>query len=464
MDDLRSANCPSNLLQSRQRLAIALGAAILGIACGSWFVGKDSNTPQIAKVPRWVPSEEPTSREPAAAPSVVADQDEPTSGDASTFSFRLTRNADGQVKAVQFCNDCGMGCNMCGGNGCQRDVYGVDCQNGPPCGEAGWNQWGPIPWQAFNQGEYVGPHRPSHVDTYHIRVDDSIEFVYRLTRAMTDGPYRMEVGDSIKIESIVDPNLSREVTVQPDGTITALHLGRIRAADRTADEIKADLEDRYLHGGGYKIIDLTISPTKVNTRLEDLRAAVDSRFFTGGQGKLVRVTPEGTIRLPVINAVHVVGLTLDEIRQEVNARYAKQIIGIEVTPILQARAPRFLYVLGEVKQSGRFTMEAPTSVMQSLSLAGGWNQGANLREVVVFRRGEDWRLLATRIDIRGAVYGKRPTPADEIWLRDSDIVVVPKSAIQRNDEFIDQVFTKGIYGVIPSGIISGLLFNQGVAL
>jgi polysaccharide export outer membrane protein len=57
--------------------------------------------------------------------------------------------------------------------------------------------------------------------------------------------------------------------------------------------------------------------------------------------------------------------------------------------------------------------------------------------------------MATRIDIQGALLGRRPCPADEIWLRDSDIVVVPKSPILLIDDFVDLVFTRGIYGVFP---------------
>jgi polysaccharide export outer membrane protein len=72
-----------------------------------------------------------------------------------------------------------------------------------------------------------------------------------------------------------------------------------------------------------------------------------------------------------------------------------------------------------------------------------------LRQVVVFRRGDDWRLIATVLDLRGAVYGKNPGPSDEIWLNDSDIVIVPKAPILVVDEFIDLVFTRGIYGVLP---------------
>jgi polysaccharide export outer membrane protein len=123
--------------------------------------------------------------------------------------------------------------------------------------------------------------------------------------------------------------------------------------------------------------------------------------------------------------------------------------GIEVTPVLVARAPRVVYVLGEVLAPGRYELTGPTTAMQAVSLAGGWNNGGNLRHMVIFRRGEDWRLMATRLDLRGAMLGKRPCPADELWLRDSDIVLVPKSAILLADDFIELVFTRGIYGAMP---------------
>jgi len=77
------------------------------------------------------------------------------------------------------------------------------------------------------------------------------------------------------------------------------------------------------------------------------------------------------------------------------------------------------------------------------------NVGARLRHVVVFRRGDDWRLLATQLDIRGALYGRRPCPADEIWLNLADVVVVPKNPLLVVDNAIELIFTRGIYGVVP---------------
>ena len=147
---------------------------------------------------------------------------------------------------------------------------------------------------------------------------------------------------------------------------------------------------------------MTVTPVRVNAKLEDLRATVDARAGTGGQGLEVTVTPEGTISLPAIGPVPVQGLTLDEVKREIDERYDAVVQGIEITPILDTRAPRYVYVLGEVKTPGRFTLEGPTTVTQALSLAGSWNVGANLQQVVIFRRGDDWRLMATMVDLHCA--------------------------------------------------------------
>jgi len=194
---------------------------------------------------------------------------------------------------------------------------------------------------------------------------------------------------------------------------------------------------------------ITVTPLKVNTKLEDLRATVDRRAGIGGQSQFVRITPEGTIALPAIGSVPAQGLSLPELQQEVNDRYRQDIEGIEVIPVLMERAPRYVYVLGEVNNPGRFELVGPTTALQAISMAGSWRVGANLRQIVVFRRGDDWRLLATMIDLEGALFGRQPCPPGEIWIDDSDVIVVPKGKILQADDFINLVFTRGIYGVFP---------------
>jgi polysaccharide export outer membrane protein len=129
---------------------------------------------------------------------------------------------------------------------------------------------------------------------------------------------------------------------------------------------------------------------------------------------------------------------------------------VHVTLVLVQRAKRFIYVLGEVAQPGRYELDAPTDVIQGLALAGRWTPGSNLRQVVVFRRGPDWRLMATMLDLRGALYARRPVPADDIWLNDSDIILVPKTPIQQTDEVIEQYVTRGLYSLVPRETIWNL--------
>jgi len=305
------------------------------------------------------------------------------------------------------------------------------------------------PWEPGSYGEYANRARAAHVPIYRLRVDDVLRCVYRVTRNETTRPYELNIGDEIQVESFTDANISKSLIIQPDGSISLRLLGQVKASHHTVAQLRDELEQAYTKY--YKVPAITVTPIRVNTKLEDLRATIDSRGAAGGggQGLDVRVSPDGTISLPAIGPLPVQGLTLDELKREIDARYAAQIEGIEVTPILTTRAPRFVYVLGEVKLPGRFTLEGPTTVMQAITLAGSWNVGANLNQVVIFRRGDDWQLLATMVDVSDALHGKCTCPGGEIWLGDSDVVLLPKSAILRTDDFINLVFTRGIYGAFP---------------
>jgi polysaccharide export outer membrane protein len=328
-------------------------------------------------------------------------------------------------------------------------IMGIDCACGC-CKSRGWRAMGPINWQAYAQGEYVGHWRDFHVPVYRLRVDDQLECIYRITRDVQTEPYQLNVGDEVQVDSFTDPNLNRELVIQPDGTITLRLLGEVRAAKLTVQELREKLDDLY--SKYYKLPAITVTPLKVNTKLDDLRNTVDARAGQGGQGRPAKVTPQGTIDLPGLNNIPAQGLTVDELRDEIDLRYKEQlgIEGIEVTPILTQRAARYVYVFGEVNTPGRYSMEGPTTLMQAISLAGSWKVGANLRQIAVFRRGDDWRLLATVVHMQDTMLcNKKPCPCGEIWLDDSDIVMVPKAPILIADDLINLYFTRGLYAVLP---------------
>ncbi|NIL97541.1 MAG: sugar ABC transporter substrate-binding protein, partial [Planctomycetales bacterium] len=129
------------------------------------------------------------------------------------------------------------------------------------------------------------------VAQYRMRVDDELEFIYRVTRDRTSRPYELNVGDQIEVESFADAKIRRRVIILPDGTISLALLGQIPAAGKTIEQLRIDLNRRYQKF--YKNPSVTVIPLQVNTKLEDLRATVDSRAGTGGQNVRARVTPDG---------------------------------------------------------------------------------------------------------------------------------------------------------------------------
>lgn len=343
----------------------------------------------------------------------------------------------------QTCQHCQSSCNAC--------LMGVDCQL--HCGaEARWADMRRMNFSGYGPGGYAGPSRYAHLKTYRLRPGDNLQVIYLITRRQQSGEYRLTPGDEIMIESLTDPDLNRGsfergLEIQPDGTISVRLLGQVRATGLTVSQLREMLEEHYKKHYDEPSIDVT--PVRTNRLADDIRNTVGGQSGLNAQFIDVVVAPDGKIRLPGIGGLCVQGMSLPELKKEVNLRYQELVVGLETEPILRQQAAHNIYVLGQVGQPGRYQLDSPTTVLGSIALAGGHVPDANMRQVVIFRRAEDWRLISTMLDLQGAVFGKRPTPADEIWLRDGDVVIVPERPIVRWDNWIDQVFTRGVYGIVP---------------
>jgi polysaccharide export outer membrane protein len=312
------------------------------------------------------------------------------------------------------------------------------CQSSPPCAGA---------WQVFDQGEYIGPTRAVDVPEYRLRVDDQLEFVYQLMRTESPQPYSLQIGDRVRVESLTDANLTRELTVQPDGMITVPLLGQVRAVRRTVTELRDELEAGY--AAYQKVPSITVTPLVMNAPWEDLRSAIAGQDGSGGQTLQCRVAPEGTVQLPAIGSVPAHGLTLDELQQEIEQRYATLLHGVGVTPRLMARAPRYVFVAGEVRRAGRYCLTGPTTALQALAMAGGACPTGLTQHVVIFRRTEDWRLMTTCVNLRSALQGNCTCGTADVFLRDGDVVIVPKKGCWRGDRRLDWNLLRSLHRALP---------------
>ncbi len=309
------------------------------------------------------------------------------------------------------------------------------------------------PFSVYGAGEYAGPARTHRIGEYRLRTGDAIQLTFMVTALSSQGAYRLVVGDELLIESEADDDLTRGtlekgLRIQPDGTITLRLIGQIHAAGQTIDQLREVLEEKYVEFYPEPSIDVT--PVNTGSAARQVREAISGVGGFTSQQVQQTLTPSGEIRLPKIGSVMAQGLTLDELKQEINLRYDAAVGGLEVEPSLNSQAPHNVFVLGEVGLPGRYEMNnTPTTVLGAIALAGGHRTGANLRQIVIFRRGDNWELISTVVDLRGAILGRESRPCDEIWVRDGDVIILPSTPIRLFDNFVRQVFTEGLYGIIP---------------
>lgn len=332
-----------------------------------------------------------------------------------------------------------------------------------------WKSARPRPWDSGAYTEYIGPYRTPHTyGDYRLRVNDELRFTYLRTHVPVSS-YRLAVGDEIEIgpsEPIEGSSIkSTRAKISPEGFVYLPTLNGIRAEGLTIEQLRKNVEDKFriaqsLQDDVEKIsVTFTVRPIEVGIRLKELIRTVDSTAGQGGTFVTQRVHPDGQIRLqgiPQGTKINAIGFTLDELEREINLQYAAVIPGVSVKVALDTRATRSIFVLGEVGQAGQIEINRPVTVMSAIAMAGNFNQGADLKNVVIFRRDQNWRLIATKVDLSKVLFrGDDPSP-DDIWLRDSDIIVVPKTRIQRISELVDLYFTRTIYAIVPN---QGFSFN-----
>ena len=296
-----------------------------------------------------------------------------------------------------------------------------------------------------------GPARTPAAGRYRIRSGDTLQFTYQQTRERMHEAYRISYGDQVRINSDTHPelNLSEPTEVLPDGTISIPGVQSVQVYGLTFEEAKRVIEAKLERVGKYNAPRITILPVVVYQRLNDLLNAVDSRFGDGGQGIQLEIIRDGSVALPKIGSVNAVGLTKEELMYEINSRYDRVVKGIHVTVNIVETAPAFVYVLGQVREPGRIEARLPLTLLQAVAQAGGQLQGGKMKYVVVVRRTPDWRLVARRIDLK-YLNKAHPGHIEDLWLWDSDVVIVPKDNIQRLDELINMYLTRGAYALIPN--------------
>lgn len=138
--------------------------------------------------------------------------------------------------------------------------------------------------------------------------------------------------------------------------------------------------------------------------------------------RTVPVRPDGKITLPLINDVQAAGLTPLELSAVLRDSLKKFINEPQVTVTVSEINSRRIYVTGEVVRAGAFALLPHMTVLQALSVCGGFTQFAREKNIYVLRttNGTQEKLP---FNYRDAVNGKKSE--QNIELQPGDVVVVP---------------------------------------
>jgi polysaccharide export outer membrane protein len=136
----------------------------------------------------------------------------------------------------------------------------------------------------------------------------------------------------------------------------------------------------------------------------------------------VVVRPDGKISLPLLNDVTAAGLTPMELEQQLTAGFGKFLENPQVTVIVTAINSQQVFILGEVNRIGRYPLSPNMTVLQALSMSGGFTQFANLGDIYILRK-ENGKQARLPFNYKDVVRGRHNE--ENIVLKPGDTIVVP---------------------------------------
>ncbi len=141
----------------------------------------------------------------------------------------------------------------------------------------------------------------------------------------------------------------------------------------------------------------------------------------------VVIRPDGMISMPLIGDVKAAGLSSDVLAKRIAERLTEFMSSPTVSVQVKEVNSYFVYVLGEVTKPGKYPLRSYATVLQGVSLAGGFTPFASKNKMQVVRDVEDntgaKRELRIPVGFDDLREGKGPV--GNFVLKSGDIIVIP---------------------------------------
>ncbi len=189
---------------------------------------------------------------------------------------------------------------------------------------------------------------------------------------------------------------------------------------------------KILKGSIIVALILSLNPVIVHSEEEEYKIETgDVLIITVyGQADLTtkaRVGSKGEIAFPLLGNINLSGLTTSE-AEEKTASLLKEdyLVNPQVNVFIEEYHPKKVFVMGFVNNPGEYELskDRPTTVLEAITMAGGFKQGAAQNKPKVIRM-EDGEKVTIPIKITDIT--NRSDNEIGITIKAGDIIVVPES-------------------------------------
>ncbi|TKB59326.1 MAG: sugar ABC transporter substrate-binding protein [Nitrospira sp.] len=148
--------------------------------------------------------------------------------------------------------------------------------------------------------------------------------------------------------------------------------------------------------------------------------------------KQVQVRPDGRISLPLLGDISAVAKTPVQLTEEISAGLKSFMESPTISILVKEVNSYQIYVLGEVNKPGKYPLKSKTTLLQGITVAGGFTSMAARNKIVIFRFSKDGegltKLKASYDDIvvrDGSSQNMELKPGDQIVVPSETMVVLP---------------------------------------
>ncbi|MEW5769574.1 MAG: polysaccharide biosynthesis/export family protein [Pseudomonadota bacterium] len=164
------------------------------------------------------------------------------------------------------------------------------------------------------------------------------------------------------------------------------------------------------------------APARAGYLLKEGDALEVSVWHEDALRKELRVLPDGSVSFPLVGRVEVAGLSLAEVEAIMTERLKPYLADPVVTVVIGGINGNRFYIIGKVNKPGPVVLDAPTTILQALSLAGGLDRFADEDAIKVLRP------KLNGVDILPVRYNdliKARDLSTNVQLRAGDTILVP---------------------------------------